>query len=81
MHVFGTGSSATGLIRDMVPLRFGKPARHPLAHDRVCRRLEIEAQETLTYNLDGDLYTAGERIVVETTRPLTFVLGQGAKTP
>jgi diacylglycerol kinase (ATP) len=81
MHVFGSASSPVGFARDLVPLFRGQPARDPGAHDQVCRRLVIEADEPLRYNLDGDLYTAGRRLTVETGAPATFVLAPGARPP
>lgn len=81
LHVFASASPPVAFCLDLIPLRFGRPARHPLAHDRVCQRLVLRADEPLRYNLDGDLYDAGHELVVETTAPLTFVLAPHARPP
>ena len=81
MHVFASASSPVGFARDLIPLLRGHPARDVGAHDQLCRRLVIEAAEPLQYNLDGDLYTVGRRVVVSTEAPVTFVLAPGARPP
>lgn len=74
MHAFATASSPMGFAKDLIPLRLGKPARDPKAHDQVCRRLLLRADEPLRYNLDGDLYDTGTELLVESGDVLPFVL-------
>jgi diacylglycerol kinase (ATP) len=81
MHVFASASPPVAFVRDLIPLRLGQPARSPLAQSEVCRRLQVQADEPLRYNLDGELYDAGHELVVQTTVPLTFVLAPGARQP
>lgn len=79
MHVFATASTPAGFARDLIPLRLGRPATDPNAHDQVCRRLVIRTKEALRYNLDGDLYDTGTEIVVESSAEIPFVLSAGCR--
>ncbi len=81
MHVFGSASSPMGFAKDLFPLRLGKPARHPAAHDQVCQTLRIESTEELVYNLDGDLYRTTGEVQVRSGPAWHFVLARGARPP
>lgn len=81
LHAFASASSPVAFARDLVPLFRGHKARDPGAHDQICHRLEISADEALVYNLDGDLFTVGRRVVVKTRAPVRFVLAPGAVQP
>jgi diacylglycerol kinase (ATP) len=82
MHALGTASSPAGLALDLPRLFVGRPSRSPDVHERTCRRLIVRSASPLRYDLDGDLYEARTtELVIETTRPVTFLLAPGARPP
>jgi diacylglycerol kinase family enzyme len=72
-HAVGVTGSLPQLARSLPRLRRGAPWPRELARDAVARSLALEG-ERLRFTLDGDLYAARRKVVIETGPGVEIVL-------
>lgn len=73
MHVVGHGASGPAFSWELPRVRMALPMQHPLAHDALATHLLVRGAEGEPYNLDGDVYIAGDRLTVDAMHPCHVV--------
>lgn len=81
MEVYASAASPIAFARSLPALFRGGGGHGPDDARQTCARLVLEGDGPIAYNLDGDLSVGGATVVVETTRPVTFLLAPGARPP
>lgn len=73
-HVFVNGMQPIDLMGQLNRFLSGSPVESNLNVDEIVRKLEIQAEGEFDYTMDGDMYTADSRVIVETGVPVRLVL-------
>ncbi len=74
IHAVGWETSALELALQLPRIRLGRPHRHPRIAERVCRSMVIEAEEDLSFMVDGDFHRGGRRLNVASGPRITIVI-------
>ncbi len=64
-HVLATGLKPINLVARVWKLKTGKPIIHPLHFDDIASNLIIKGPRQFQFMMDGDLYEATDRLIVE----------------